>query len=231
MKVPAYLNSRHTALFTITNLSFISEAHTPQRNKTKRKPAFWKKASSCVFIDPKISFCILNNPQTQVRPPRRSLQPVRIVRYGHYAASNRDRHMPAARIRRRHSRFPPASLPRRSCPWKHFTDTLFSFASPSPQSFRFSLRRIRDDRASPTRKSRSSAPIRSPAPAWDEELEFYSIKVPDGPLTQHLQKIPARRHRAQCPEIRRHAGARRAEAGQASLHDRHRHRASRPSRA
>src|SRR5690606_19298475 len=27
------------------------------------------------------------------------------------------------------------------------------------------------------------------SPAWDEELEFYSIKVPDGPLTQHLQKI------------------------------------------
>src|SRR5690606_5103214 len=25
--------------------------------------------------------------------------------------------------------------------------------------------------------------------AWDDELEFYSIKVPDGPLTQHLQKI------------------------------------------
>src|SRR5690606_15931828 len=27
------------------------------------------------------------------------------------------------------------------------------------------------------------------SPAWDEELEFFSIKVPDGPLTQHLQKI------------------------------------------
>ena len=26
-------------------------------------------------------------------------------------------------------------------------------------------------------------------PAWDEELEFFSIKVPDGPLTEHLQKI------------------------------------------
>jgi len=27
------------------------------------------------------------------------------------------------------------------------------------------------------------------SPAWDEELEFFSIKVPDGPLTSHLQAI------------------------------------------
>jgi ferredoxin/flavodoxin---NADP+ reductase len=27
------------------------------------------------------------------------------------------------------------------------------------------------------------------SPAWDEELEFYSIKVPDGPLTARLQTI------------------------------------------
>ena len=27
------------------------------------------------------------------------------------------------------------------------------------------------------------------SPAWDEELEFFSIKVPGGPLTEHLQKI------------------------------------------
>jgi ferredoxin--NADP+ reductase len=27
------------------------------------------------------------------------------------------------------------------------------------------------------------------SPSWDEEIEFYSIKVPDGPLTEHLQKI------------------------------------------
>ena len=27
------------------------------------------------------------------------------------------------------------------------------------------------------------------SPSWDEELEFFSIKVPDGPLTSHLQKI------------------------------------------
>ena len=27
------------------------------------------------------------------------------------------------------------------------------------------------------------------SPSWDETIEFYSIKVPDGPLTEHLQKI------------------------------------------
>ena len=27
------------------------------------------------------------------------------------------------------------------------------------------------------------------SPAWDEELEFFSIKVPDGPLTSHLQNL------------------------------------------
>lgn len=27
------------------------------------------------------------------------------------------------------------------------------------------------------------------SPSWDEELEFFSIKVPGGPLTEHLQKI------------------------------------------
>ena len=27
------------------------------------------------------------------------------------------------------------------------------------------------------------------SPSWDEELEFYSIKVPGGPLTEHLHKI------------------------------------------
>ena len=26
-------------------------------------------------------------------------------------------------------------------------------------------------------------------PSWHEELEFYSIKVPDGPLTSRLQNI------------------------------------------
>ena len=27
------------------------------------------------------------------------------------------------------------------------------------------------------------------SPSWDENIEFYSIKVADGPLTEHLQKV------------------------------------------
>ncbi|RZJ38083.1 MAG: hypothetical protein EON87_21320, partial [Brevundimonas sp.] len=32
------------------------------------------------------------------------------------------------------------------------------------------------------------------SPHWDEELEFFSIKVPDGPLTSRLQKIQVGDH-------------------------------------
>ena len=32
------------------------------------------------------------------------------------------------------------------------------------------------------------------SPSWDDELEFYSIKVPDGPLTSRLQNIQVGDH-------------------------------------
>lgn len=71
---------------------------------------------------------------------------------------------------------------------QHFTDRLFSFKLTRPQSFRFRSGefimlglRINDK---PLLRAYSVA-----SPSWAEELEFYSIKVPDGPLTQHLQKI------------------------------------------
>jgi ferredoxin--NADP+ reductase len=38
-------------------------------------------------------------------------------------------------------------------------------------------------------KSRCFRAYSVASPAWDEELEFFSIKVDDGPLTQHLQRI------------------------------------------
>jgi len=41
-----------------------------------------------------------------------------------------------------------------------------------------------DDTAKPLRRAYSIA-----SPSWDEELEFYSIKVQDGPLTSRLQQI------------------------------------------
>lgn len=71
---------------------------------------------------------------------------------------------------------------------RHYTDRLFSFRLTRPQSFRFRSGEFvmigLPNAEKPVFRAYSIA-----SPAWDEELEFYSIKVPDGPLTQHLQKI------------------------------------------
>lgn len=71
---------------------------------------------------------------------------------------------------------------------EHYTDSLFSFRITRPQSFRFRSGEFvmigLPNAAKPVFRAYSIA-----SPAWDDELEFYSIKVPDGPLTQHLQKI------------------------------------------
>jgi ferredoxin--NADP+ reductase len=71
---------------------------------------------------------------------------------------------------------------------KHYTDRLFKFRITRPQSFRFRSGEFvmigLPNAAKPVFRAYSIA-----SPAWDEELEFYSIKVPDGPLTEHLQKI------------------------------------------
>jgi len=71
---------------------------------------------------------------------------------------------------------------------KHYTDRLFSFRITRPQSFRFRSGEFvmigLPNAEKPVFRAYSIA-----SPAWDEELEFFSIKVPDGPLTQHLQKI------------------------------------------
>lgn len=71
----------------------------------------------------------------------------------------------------------------------HWTDTLFSFRVTRPQSLRFRsgefvMIGLLDDKGKPLLRAYSIA-----SPAWDEELEFYSIKVPDGPLTSRLQHI------------------------------------------
>lgn len=50
------------------------------------------------------------------------------------------------------------------------------------------LRRIRHDRPAERRKAGVRA-YSIASPSWDEELEFFSIKVPDGPLTSKLQLI------------------------------------------
>lgn len=71
---------------------------------------------------------------------------------------------------------------------KHWTDRLFSFRITRPSSFRFRsgefamIGLLVDGK--PLLRAYSMA-----SPAWDEELEFYSIKVQDGPLTSRLQHI------------------------------------------
>jgi len=71
----------------------------------------------------------------------------------------------------------------------HWTDNLFSFRVTRPQSLRFRsgefvMIGLPDDNGKPILRAYSIA-----SPNWDEELEFYSIKVPDGPLTSRLQHI------------------------------------------
>ncbi len=71
---------------------------------------------------------------------------------------------------------------------KHYTDRLFSFRITRPQSFRFRSGEFvmigLPNAEKPVFRAYSVA-----SPSWDEELEFFSIKVPDGPLTSELQKI------------------------------------------
>ena len=72
---------------------------------------------------------------------------------------------------------------------KHWTDRLFSFRVTRPQSLRFRsgefvMIGLMGETGKPLLRAYSIA-----SPAWDEELEFYSIKVPDGPLTSRLQHI------------------------------------------
>ncbi len=72
---------------------------------------------------------------------------------------------------------------------EHYTDTLFRFRLTRPQSFRFRsgefvMIGLPKDNGKPLLRAYSIA-----SPAWDDGLDFYSIKVPDGPLTSRLQKI------------------------------------------
>ena len=71
---------------------------------------------------------------------------------------------------------------------QHYTDRLFRFRVTRPQSLRFRsgefvMLGLPDD-AKHVMRAYSIA-----SPAWDESLEFFSIKVPGGPLTERLQKI------------------------------------------
>ncbi|MGB0499368.1 MAG: ferredoxin--NADP reductase [Rubricella sp.] len=71
---------------------------------------------------------------------------------------------------------------------RHYTDRLFSFRVTRPRSLRFRSGEFvmigLPGEKRPILRAYSVA-----SPAWDEELEFYSIKVEDGPLTSRLQHI------------------------------------------
>ena len=84
----------------------------------------------------------------------------------------------------------PASLTRQTVmSVHHWTDRLFHFRIIRPADFRFRsgefvMIGLELKPGKPLLRAYSIA-----NPSWDEELEFFSIKVPDGPLTAHLQKI------------------------------------------
>lgn len=71
---------------------------------------------------------------------------------------------------------------------EHFTDRLFRFRTSRDASFRFRSGEFvmigMGGEDKPVLRAYSVA-----SPSWDEELEFFSIKVEDGPLTSKLQKI------------------------------------------
>ena len=77
----------------------------------------------------------------------------------------------------------------------HWTDRLFSFRVTRPASLRFRsgefvMIGLMGDPHPETGKVKPLLRAYSIAsPSWDEELEFYSIKVQDGPLTSKLQHI------------------------------------------
>ncbi|NRB19919.1 MAG: ferredoxin--NADP reductase [Rhodobacteraceae bacterium] len=78
---------------------------------------------------------------------------------------------------------------------KHWTDKLFSFRVSRPSTMRFRSGEFvmiglmgevnpKTGKQKPLLRAYSIA-----SPSWDDELEFYSIKVQDGPLTSRLQHI------------------------------------------
>ncbi len=73
---------------------------------------------------------------------------------------------------------------------EHYTDRLFQFSITRPPAFRFRSGEFvmiglhPEGAKKPIMRAYSIA-----SPSWDDKLDFYSIKVADGPLTSHLQKI------------------------------------------
>lgn len=79
----------------------------------------------------------------------------------------------------------------------HWTDNLFSFKVKRPASLRFRsgefvmLGLMGDLNAKTGKRNPLLRAYSIASPSWEDELEFYSIKVPDGPLTSKLQHLVA----------------------------------------
>ena len=72
---------------------------------------------------------------------------------------------------------------------RHWSDSLFSFRCTRPASLRFRsgefvMLGLPGDDGRPILRAYSIT-----SPSWDDQLEFYSIKVPSGPLTSRLQHV------------------------------------------
>ncbi len=71
---------------------------------------------------------------------------------------------------------------------QHYTDRLFRFRTTRPASLRFRSGEFvmigLPNSEKPVYRAYSVA-----SPSWDDTLEFFSIKIPGGPLTEHLQRI------------------------------------------
>ena len=92
----------------------------------------------------------------------------------------------------------PAAAPAKPSPWhsqrvlwtRRWTDRLFSFAIERPEDFRFRSGEFvmiglpSEDGGKPILRAYSIA-----SPAWSDELEFFSIRVENGPLTSRLGDI------------------------------------------
>ena len=71
----------------------------------------------------------------------------------------------------------------------HYTDDLFAFRTTRAPGFRFrsgefAMIGLPGENGKPILRAYSIA-----SPSWADELEFFSIKVPDGPLTSRLARI------------------------------------------
>ena len=72
---------------------------------------------------------------------------------------------------------------------RHYTDDLFAFRTTRAPGFRFrsgefAMLSLPDESGKPILRAYSIA-----SPSWADELEFFSIKVPDGPLTSRLARV------------------------------------------